>query len=155
MSDKSSKSFSLNLMNQIEKEFQYKEIDWKIIFKIISEELILSLEQSNFVFQQKFNVQYLNSFDLFKNEKNIENIINIILNQIEEKKFEIKEENKNINLILLSKKKVILTIPKIEKNVKQTIDMLLNEIKLIKNEINELKELNIRNSKNYQNEIHE
>ena len=81
MSDKSSKSFSLNLMNQIEKEFQYKEIDWKIIFKIISEELILSLEQSNFVFQQKFNVRYLNSFDLFKNEKNIENIINIILNQ--------------------------------------------------------------------------
>ena len=54
MSDKSSKSFSLNLMNQIEKEFQYKEIDWKIIFKIISEELILSLEQSNFVFQQKW-----------------------------------------------------------------------------------------------------
>ena len=76
MSDKSSKSFSLNLMNQIEKEFQYKEIDWKIIFKIISEELILSLEQSNFVFQQKFNVQYLNSFEIFKNEKNIENIIN-------------------------------------------------------------------------------
>ena len=150
-----SKSFSLNMMNQIEKEFKYKEIAWKIIFKIISDEFILSLEQNNYFFQQKFNIQYLNSFELFHNEKIIENIINIIINIIEEKKFEIIEINKNINLVLLSNKNVILTIPKIEKNVKQIIDMLLNEIKLIKNEINKLKGVDIRNNRNHQNELQE
>ena len=77
----------------------------------------------------------------------------IIINLIEEKKFEIKEVNKNINLVLLTNKNVELTIPKIEKNVKQIFDMLLNEIKLIKNEINELK--GVRNNKNYKNEFHE
>ena len=76
MVDISSKSFSLNMINQMEKEFKYKDIFWKIIFKIISEEFIISLEQNNYYFQQKFNVQYLNSFEIFKNEKNIENIIN-------------------------------------------------------------------------------
>ena len=153
MVDISSKS--LNMINQMEKEFKYKDIFWKIIFKIISEEFIISLEQNNYYFQQKFNVQYLNSFEIFKNEKNIENIINIIINLIEEKKFEIKEVNKNINLVLLTNKNVELTIPKIEKNVKQIFDMLLNEIKLIKNEINELKGVDIRNYKNYKNEFHE
>ena len=77
----------------------------------------------------------------------------IIINLIEEKKFEIKEVNKNINLVLLTNKNVELTIPKIEKNVKQIFDMLLNEIKVIKNEINELK--GVRNNKNYKNEFHE
>ncbi len=74
MVDISSKS--LNMINQMEKEFKYKDIFWKIIFKIISQEFIISLEQNNYYFQQKFNVQYLNSFEIFKNEKNIENIIN-------------------------------------------------------------------------------
>ena len=73
----------------------------------------------------------------------------IIINLIEEKKFEIKEVNKNINLVLLTNKNVELTIQKIEKNVKQIFDMLLNEIKVIKNEINELK--GVRNNKNYKN----
>ena len=77
----------------------------------------------------------------------------IIINLIEEKKFEIKEVNKNINLVLLTNKNVELTTPKIEKNVKQIFDMLLNEIKVIKNEINELK--GVRNNKNYKNEFHE
>ena len=77
----------------------------------------------------------------------------IIINLIEEKKFEIKEVNKNIKLVLLTNKNVELTIPKIEKNVKQIFDMLLNEIKVIKNEINELK--GVRNNKNYKNEFHE
>ena len=40
MVDISSKSFSLNMINQMEKEFKYKDIYWKIIFKIISEEFI-------------------------------------------------------------------------------------------------------------------
>ena len=77
----------------------------------------------------------------------------IIINLIKKKKFEIKEVNKNINLVLLTNKNVELTIPKIEKNVKQIFDMLLNEIKVIKNEINELK--GVRNNKNYKNEFHE
>jgi hypothetical protein len=79
----------------------------------------------------------------------------IIINLIEEKKFEIKEVNKNINLVLLTNKNVELTIPKIEKNVKQIFDMLLNEIKVIKNEINELKGVDIRNNRNHQNELQE
>ena len=69
----------------------------------------------------------------------------IIINLIEEKKFEIKEVNKNINLVLLTNKNVELTIPKIEKNVKQIFDMLLNEIKLIKNEINKFFRNNFKN----------
>ena len=56
-------------------------------------------------------------------------------------------------MVLLTNKNVELTIPKIEKNVKQIFDMLLNEIKVIKNEINELK--GVRNNKNYKNEFHE
>ena len=130
------------MSEKIKEQFEYNvilnNIEWKIILKISFNSLLLILQQALHIYQQQFNYLYLTSFQQFKNKKNIKDIIFTISTLLEEKKFEIEEEKENINLLL--NKKVKLIIPKNEKEDNPIIEGLIKEMKLIKEEINKLKD---------------
>ncbi len=97
--------------NQIEEEFKYNRRKWKINFQINFDFFLLTLKNSDNIFQKRFFFHELNS--LLECGKNIIDMINIILKTIKDKKFQVQEEENNINLILKLNIQINLNIPKI------------------------------------------
>ena len=134
---------------KIEKKLKYDSIDWKIIFEIVLNSFTLSLHNNLYnIYQNNFDYNYLSSLYLFEKKNNIKEMIDLIIKLIETNNYKIRKGNgNNIHFILISNlsenKNIILNLSKSDKNLKEVINILIEEIEKIKKEkdliLNELK----------------
>ena len=128
-----------DVLNQInEKIFQ----KWKINLINEFDSIIFKIENDLNIYESKFDLKYLLSFKLLSSYNSIEQMINNLLNFIDNNKIKIEEKDKNIEFIIISKKRNIPSVELIikEKNKlsEEIIEKLIREIKNLKYENKEL-----------------
>ena len=128
-----------DVLNQInEKIFQ----KWKINLINEFDSIIFKIENDLNIYESKFDLKYLQSFKLLSSYNIIEQMINNLLNFIDNNKIKIEEKDKNIEFIIISKKRNIPSVELIikEKNKlsEEIIEKLIREIKNLKYENKEL-----------------
>ena len=124
-----------DVLNQInEKIFQ----KWKINLINEFDSIIFKIENDLNIYESKFDLKYLLSFKLLSSYNSIEQMINNLLNFIDNNKIKIEEKDKNIEFIIISKKRNIPSVELIikEKNKlsEEIIEKLIREIKNLKYE---------------------
>ena len=82
----------------IQKQYQ------KYLIKLSSDldSINILIEKDNRIYESNFNLQYLHQHQLFISSLTIQKIIEFIIELIDMNKIEIKEENMNLKLILIS-----------------------------------------------------
>ena len=97
----------------------------KYLIKLSSDSDLINIiiEKENRIYESNFNLQYLHKHQLLMSSLSTQEIIKFIIGLIDMNKIEIKEENTNLKLILIS------TLPN-HSNV---------ELNLLKKNINEMK----------------
>ena len=128
-----------DVLNQInEKIFQ----KWKINLINEFDSIIFKIENDLNIYESKFDLKYLLSFKLLSSYNSIEQMINNLLNFIDNNKIKIEEKDKNIEFIIISKKRNIPSVELIikEKNKlsEEIIEKLIREIKNLKDENKQL-----------------
>ena len=88
----------------MEKILGYNQIKWKLIIKVSNNLLSFHLHKINYytIYKRDFQFDNLCNFQLFKGIKSINEIMILINNVIEEKKYVIEECGKNLHFILQS-----------------------------------------------------
>ena len=120
------------------------ENEQRLNIEIYNDAFKIKIFKSFQIFSKKFYLEELIKFQLFKLYTSIENIINFIQIILLQKKYIFEENKKKIILTLISPipniKNIIFKIPKLAYNSEEMIELLINEIKLIKEgSLNELK----------------
>ena len=96
-----------DVLNQInEKIFQ----KWKINLINEFDSIIFKIENDLNIYESKFDLKYLLSFKLLSSYNSIEQMINNLLNFIDNNKIKIEEKDKNIEFIIISKKRNIPSV---------------------------------------------
>ncbi len=96
-----------DVLNQInEKIFQ----KWKINLINEFDSIIFKIENDLNIYESKFDLKYLQSFKLLSSYNIIEQMINNLLNFIDNNKIKIEEKDKNIEFIIISKKRNIPSV---------------------------------------------
>ncbi len=127
--------FSMNSFQQnIEKIFIYNNNKWKLIIEPSFDSFIINIFHSYYTYQNNFSYTYLKT--IFECVNNLNEIINIILKLIDENEFKIEEDDKTVFLEFSSN--IIFNLKRIEN--KNIIDILIEEIKTIKDENISMKE---------------
>ena len=88
------------ILNNTSIEIQYQQY----LIKLSSDlDLInIKIEKDNRIYESNFNIQSLHQHQLFISSLRIQKIIEFIIELIDMNKIEIKEENTNLKLILIS-----------------------------------------------------
>ena len=129
----------ISQQNQFEKIIKYNEDEWKINITSSDNSFSLIINNSSQIYQNIFDYEYLHSFLLFQESKNMKDIIDLIFNLIEEKKFKIEEYNKNISIIFISNiSNFTLFLFQKENNLENIVNSLFDEINKMKKEMKEL-----------------
>jgi len=123
-----------SFQQNIEKIFIYNNNKWKLTIEPSFDSFIINIIHSYYTYQNNFSYTYLKT--IFESVNNLNEIINIILTLIDENKFKIEEDDKTISLELSSN--IIFNLKRIEN--KNIIDILIEEIKTIKDENISMKE---------------
>ena len=127
-------SIELSIPDNIEKRFKYDNDEWKLMIEPSIDFFNLNIIHSYHTYQNTFYYKYQK--ELFKSVNNVNDIINMIIKTIEENEFKIEEDNKN--LILKLSPNIIFNLKR--KENRDIIDILIEEIKLIREENISIKE---------------
>ena len=132
---------SIKLLHNTSDQKQYQNYLIKLSSDLDSINILI--EKDNIIYESNFNLEYLHQYKLLTRLTRQE-IIEFIIGLIDMNKIEIKEENMNLKLILISNlpnhSNVILNLQK--KNIisNEMIEKLLKELENIKKENKELKD---------------
>ena len=124
----------------IQKQYQNYFIKLSSYLDIIN----IIIEKENTIYESNFNLEYLHQHQLLISSFTTQEIIEFIIGLIDMNKIEIKEENRNLKLILISTlpniSNVVLNLPK--KNIisNEKIEKLFKEFENIKKGNKENKE---------------
>ena len=146
-----SSSIILDSKSTFEREFD----QWKIIITKHLDFIKFKIETEFDIYESSFNFNYLQSFNLLSSNLSIEQMIDCFINNIDEKRINIQEKEKAIELIFLSHKRNIpnveLRIEEKSKLSEEFIEKLIKQIKKIKEE-NKKFELRFKNIEKKENE---
>ena len=124
----------------IQKQYQQYLIKLSSDLDIIN----ILIEKDNTIYESNFNLEYLHQHKLLISSLTTQEIIEFIIELIDMNKIEIKEENMNLKLILIS---TLQDLPNVELNLQkknitsnEMIEKLLKELENLKKENKELKE---------------
>ena len=127
-------SIELFTKDKIEKHFKYDNDEWKLMIEPSIDFFNLNIIHSYHTYQNTFYYTFLQ--EIFKSVNNVNDIINMIIKIIDENEFKIEEDNKDLILKLSSN--IIFNLKK--KENRDIIDILIEEIKLIREENISIKE---------------
>ena len=98
--------------NSIQKQYQQYLIELSSDLDFIN----ILIEKENTIYENNFSLEYLHNHKLLMSSLTKQKIIEFIIELIDMKKIEIKEENRNLKLILISTlpniSNVVLNLPK-------------------------------------------
>ena len=105
--------------------------------------ILIKDNESYNIYESKFNLEYLQQFKLLSGNYTIDEMIKCINSLIQQNEIEIKKNEKDLTLILISK---IITYPNVELIIKKK-----NMIEKLIKEIEEMKYVNKELKNNYEN----
>ena len=122
---------------QIEKIFN----EYKFLFLINMDYINIQIQNNNThnIYESKFTLEYLQQFKLLMGNLIIEEMIDCIISFIEQKDIIIKENEKNLKLILISRIKTYPNTELILNKNNNIVEVLNKEIQTIKDENKVLK----------------
>ena len=136
-------------IQSIQKIFNKYQIQLSIILDSIN--IQIQKEGSFYIYESKFNIEYLHQYKLLMANLTIEEMIDFIGSLIDLKNIKIEENNINMKLILISTlpkyENVELILNKKELLSNEIIEKIINEIKYLKEENSDLKKNNIELNK--------